>query len=64
MPTLTPTTRCPGRECPSREICQRYVAPRERTSPGQIIAALYARREDDAAACSEYVERTEACDHA
>ena len=64
MPTLDHTTRCPGRDCPSREICRRYVAPSERTARGQILAALYARRDLDAAACSEYVERTEACDHA
>ena len=63
MPTLDQTTRCPGSECPSREICRRYVAPSERAAPGQILAALYARRDADAAACSEYVER-EGHDHA
>ena len=64
MVPLDLTTRCPGRDCPSREICRRYVAPSERTARGQILAALYARREPQAAACSEYVERTEVADHA
>lgn len=62
MPTLDHTTRCPGNDCPSREICKRYIAPSERTAPGQTIAALYARRDDHAAACREYIERGEGGD--
>ena len=62
MATLDLTTRCVGSGCPSREICQRYVAHGERTAPGQSLAALYARREADEAACSEYVERKEGGD--
>lgn len=65
MALLNDMSRCPGSGCPSKEICRRYPGAGERLKPGQVMAALYARREADAAACSEYLEREpEEGDHA
>lgn len=57
--------RCPGAGCPSKALCLRYQRPQEVLQPGQVRAALYARRAEEAAACSEYVAREpEEGDHA